>query len=182
MTSRPWHIVRWFGFLAVGAAIAIGSGMRFCAKDSPTDAFDGKFEPAKNSLVAEAPRTWLAPETFDDPSAGGVSGPEALAGVEDSARAPLENAPPSALDPSSPEAERQIAELGAALAGFEAENVQVRMIEDRGSRRFVFSCDVPTGGGAESFVGEGPDPPSAARHALSRIRAWAAAPGETTLR
>lgn len=182
MTSRPWHIVRWFGFLAIGAAIAIGSGMRFRAQERPEDAFAATFEPAKNSLAAEATRAWLAPETLDDLDRAGASGPRALALTEDSGGAASDAPPSSALDPNSPEAERQLDELGTELAGFEAENVQVRMVEERGSRRFVFSCDVPTGSRTESFVGEGPDPPSAARHALSRIRAWAAAPGETTLR
>lgn len=181
MTSRPWQIVRWFGFLAIGAAIAIGTGMRFRAKDRRADSFGGTFEPAENSLVATPPRLWLAPETLDDAGLGDVIHPQALAIDESSARVP-ESFPPPALDPNSPEAERQLAELGEALAGFDAENVQVRTIDERGSRRFVFSCDVPTGSGAESFVGEGLDPPSAARHALSRIRAWAAAPEETTLR
>lgn len=86
------------------------------------------------------------------------------------------------LDPNSPQAEQEIDAIVAAMSDFDVANVQVRTIEDRGRRRFVFSCDVPTGDGAASFVGEGPDPPSAARHALSRIRSWAAAPGESTLR
>ncbi len=182
MTSRPWHIVRWFGFLAIGAAIAIGSGMQFRAKRSRSDAFARKYEPAEEALVAQAPRSWLAPETIGDAESDGLHESPQWASSESSTGAAVAGPSIATLDPNSPEAEREIDELVAALAGFDAENVQVRTIDERGSRRFVFSCDVPTGAGTESFVGEGPDPPSAARHALSRIRAWAAAPSDRTLR
>jgi hypothetical protein len=184
MTSRPWHIVRWFGFLAVGAAIAVGTGMRFRAKNRPADAFAGTFEPAENPLVATPPRLWLVPEKFDDAGVGDAIDPQALAIDEESAGAASQSLSRPAMDPTSPEAEQAIDEVVAQLARFavDVSSVQIRTAEERGNRRFVFSCDVPTGSGAESFVGEGPDPPSAARHALSRIRAWAAAPSETTLR
>ncbi|HEV7281529.1 MAG TPA: hypothetical protein VGN57_15110 [Pirellulaceae bacterium] len=181
MTSRPWYIVRWFGFLGIGLTISIGSGMHFRTKRPATESLLARRESRDDSLIAQAPRDWLAPEP-DRVEPEPWSDPPALPERAGPTEVVLAEPPDAMLDPNSPQAEQEIDAVVAALAGLDVQNVQVRAIDDRGSRRFVFSCDVPTGAGAESFVGEGPDPPSAARHALSRIRSWAAAPSETTFR
>jgi hypothetical protein len=181
MTSRAWHIVRWFGFLAIGLAIAIGSGLRFRQAELAGEPLPIPTAPADETLAANPPRPWLAPDTIQRPTPPSLppaldsASPEtSLVAVEPPAAGPF--------DPESPEAEQAIDELGMALAGFDVENVQFSSVDEGGRRRFVFRCDVPTDQGPQTFAGEGPDPPSAARHALSRIRAWAATPGPTTLR
>jgi hypothetical protein len=183
MTSRPWHIVRWFGFLAIGLTIAIGSGMRFRAKNRPAEGLLAEREEPDDSHLAQAPRVWMAPEPgaaeFNDWNV-----PPALPATEEASAIAIIDPPDTTLDPNSPQAAEEIDAIVRAMAPYDVDfdSVQVLAVEDRGRLRFVFSCDVPTSDGAASFVGEGPDPPSAARHALSRIRSWAAAPGETTLR
>ena len=182
MTSRAWHIVRWFGFLAIGLAMAIGAGLRYRQDPLADETFASASYSSDTSLVAEPPPVWLAPESYDEPPRLEQAAPALVDRGPATSPADSIDGAVDSLDPDSPAAEREIDELGLALAGFDAQNVQLRTIEEGGRRRFVFSCDVPTDRGAQTFAGEGPDPPSAARNALGRIRAWASAPETTTLR